>query len=167
MKVETMIHELTSQIAACQDVIKALHRLAGNGDPANAADISPGKATNCRNKGRGRKLTRPGGYKTSRIQPPERIAETRNATVVLELDRPTTMGGAMKTIIWAKTGPFTGEELRNEMLADKGYAQLFEVAGPGAFSANLKYWAKQGYLKMKGETPLEATFTVVDREWFA
>lgn len=37
----------------------------------------------------------------------------------------------------------------------------------GLLGANLNYWAKQGYLDKTGEGALEATYTVVKREWFA
>jgi hypothetical protein len=159
MNVETLIQELTQEIATRQDLLSAIHKYKGNG-PAPGPEIR--QKTKAK---RGRQSTRPGGYDAKKLKPPTAVPAASDSAVVAELDRPKTLGGAMKAVIRNQTR-FTGESLRQLMLEDKHYAQLFEMNGPGAFSANLKYWAKQGYLEMAGDAPLEATFKVKHRDWF-
>lgn len=86
--------------------------------------------------------------------------------VKLNLDKPKSLGAAMKALIRNQTR-FTGEALRGLLLADPDTKELMEQNNGGLLGANLNYWAKQGYLDKTGEGALEATYTVVKREWFA
>lgn len=92
-------------------------------------------------------------------------APTTPATVDDLIAKPLTIGGAMKKLI-AGLNKFTGQELRDRLLADPPVAKLIQDGNPGSDTANLRYWAKVGYLNMTGETPLEATFTVANRDFF-
>lgn len=92
-------------------------------------------------------------------------APTTPATVDDFIGKPLTIGGAMKKLI-AGLNKFTGQELRDKLLADPPVAKLIQEGNPGSDTANLRYWAKVGYLNMAGETQLESTFTVANRDFF-
>lgn len=82
------------------------------------------------------------------------------------LDKPESLGAAMKLEIRTLT-KFTGEELRDRLLADEHNKALLEAASSGLFQANLTYWAKQGHLTTSGEeTPLKSTYTIGNKEFF-
>lgn len=82
------------------------------------------------------------------------------------LDKPESLGAAMKAIIRTLT-KFTGEELRDQILADAHTKALHDAGSPGLLSANLTYWAKQGHLTTSGEeTPLKSTYTIGNKEFF-
>ena len=89
------------------------------------------------------------------------------ASVSSMIDKPTTLGAAMKVFIRTLT-EFTGEQLRQALQADKDFAKLIEESY-STFANNLMYWAKQGYLDKDGDAVLEAVFTVTTKgkEWFA
>jgi len=87
--------------------------------------------------------------------------------VTAALDKPQSIGGALKQFIREAKGAFTGEAMRQLMQADPDYARLLENGSAGVLQANLSYWVKQGYLSRAGESPLEATYTVLNREWFS
>lgn len=89
------------------------------------------------------------------------------ASVSSMIDKPTTLGAAMKVFIRTLT-EFTGEQLRQALQADKDFAKLLEQSYTG-FSGNLVYWSNQGYLDKDGDAVLDAVFTVTTkgREWFA
>lgn len=163
MNVETIIAELTQEIAVRQDFLNAIHRFKSGGPrPEMPAEKPRRQAKEMKPKVGKRKYTR-----RNAVALPAETAEGKRVTGAAELlDKPQTVGGAMKLLIRNQTR-FTGEALRNLMQTDADYQKLLESAGPGAFGANLRYWAKQGYLSMDGETPLEATFTVKDKEWFS
>jgi len=72
----------------------------------------------------------------------------------------------MKQLIRNQTR-FTGEALRNLIAADPVFNVLLEAASSSTFCGNLRYWASRGHLGMTGETPLEATYTVVNKDFFA
>lgn len=91
------------------------------------------------------------------------------ASVSQMIDKPTTVGKAMKVFIRAQMGGFTGEAVRTWLLADKDYAKLLQESSPGVVAANLVYSADAKYLTRVGEKPLEASYTVTatGKEWFA
>ena len=84
------------------------------------------------------------------------------------LDKPKTIGGAMKAVICKQTR-FTGEALRSLLLQDADIRKLLEDATPGAVASNLTYWSERGYLTRDGDKPLDATYTVTaaGKEWFS
>lgn len=89
------------------------------------------------------------------------------ASVSSMMDKPTTLGAAMKMFIRTLT-EFTGEQLRTALMADKDFSKLMEESYT-TFSMNLTYWTKQGFLSKDGDGTLEALFTVTKsgKEWFA
>lgn len=101
------------------------------------------------------------------VKPPTPVNGTRNPEVLVVLEKPTSVGAAMKLLI-RDTPMFTGEGLRQKLEMDADYAKLLAESSPGVVAGNLTYWSSQGYLKRNGETPLESTYTVTSagKEWF-
>lgn len=112
---------------------------------------------------------RPGGYQPRKIKPPTPINPAPLGAALATLEKPDTVGGAMKYCIRTiyQFGPFTGEDLRAKLQADVDFAKLLGEYG-SAVAQNLTYWTKQDYLSRNGETPLESTYTVTatGKEWF-
>lgn len=81
----------------------------------------------------------------------------------LNLDRPTTMGGAVKLVIRSLNGQdFTFGQLREIM--ERDYADLLEKS-PTGLKGNISYWASHGKLSKTGEGA-DAVYRVQEKEWF-
>lgn len=82
----------------------------------------------------------------------------------IELEKPETVGGAMKYLARRFKKPFTVTELTEAMKADEDFEKLLEDSGPTVMSSNLFYWTKTGRLKKVGEGA-DATYEVVDLDF--
>jgi len=101
----------------------------------------------------------------SKAESPKPNAPTK-ASAGLGLDKPTTLGRAMKTLIRELTR-FEPATLRGMLEADADYAKLLAQTSDTAFAGNLCYWANQGYLEQEG-TGAERIYkvTAAGKEWF-
>jgi len=90
-----------------------------------------------------------------RAEPPARSASN--------LDKPLTVGGAMK-LLFKQRGKLTRTELKEALLADADWAKAHE-ASPSNFAGNLCYWSTSGKLKKSGDENNE-TFTVAEKSFF-
>ena len=161
----TLLEQITAglnqQIAEAQALLAYLRKY-GTDHPAEAAapaaPLKPRKPIAERQRIKIGKAAAP-------VKRAAQPAPTTPATVDDLIAKPLTIGGAMKKLI-AGLNKFTGQELRDRLLADPPVAKLIQDGNPGSDTANLRYWAKVGYLNMTGETPLEATFTVANRDFF-
>lgn len=98
----------------------------------------------------------------AKATPPATAAERVTAL----LEKPATLGGAMKRLIAGFSGPFTSEQLYSALRADADFAALL-AASPTGVAGNLGYWSeKSGKLKKSG-TGDTMTYAVIDREFFA
>lgn len=168
--IEKTIEELNDQIQLCTEAVRSLKLLApgfGTTSTKSAAPVAP-IAPTAKRKYTKRKITAAPEPLRRTITPPRTkgLKETPPLRDVgAALDKPQSIGGALKSFIRNQTR-FTGESMRALLLADPDYARLIENGSAGVLQANLTYWVKQGYLSREGDSPLEATYTVVDRDWF-
>lgn len=70
------------------------------------------------------------------------------------LDKPETVGAAMKWLIKQFGKAFTRSEMKTALEADADWSKLL-TQSPSAFAGNLIYWAKTGKLKRTGEGETE------------
>jgi hypothetical protein len=73
-------------------------------------------------------------------------------------EKPTSLGGAMKLLIRSLVQPFTQDQLRAALDADKDFAKLLEEASASTFYSNLAYWSKTGKLAQTGDTYRNVAF---------
>jgi len=165
---------LKSQIAEAEELLRYLNQFGNDNvlvatPPRLSPDQPPIQAPAMKRKTK--RVVKPGrpnmvlDVRNPKSAKPAAAAPAAPTTVDDLIGKPITLGGAMKKLI-AGLNRFTGQELRDKLLADPPVAKLIQEGNPGSDTANLRYWAKVGYLNMAGETPLEATFTVANRDFF-
>jgi hypothetical protein len=94
-----------------------------------------------------------------RYPPPNFSAATpAPAAPVVNGEKPTSLGGAMKLLIRSLVQPFTQDQLRAALDADKDFAKLLEEASASTFYSNLAYWSKTGKLAQTGDTYRNVAF---------
>jgi uncharacterized protein YlxP (DUF503 family) len=109
---------------------------------------------------------------TRRAVRPISTTATRNLKVAatkvtgMDLDKPTTVGGAMKLICKAYVKKsFTMQDVIAALEADKDYNKFYqESSGVSTVYANLAYWSKTGKLEKIGEGA-DATYKVLDLDF--
>ena len=162
MKNENVIRQAiearTNRIAALQDEIKTI-QAAASLIGGRESEKSPRRA-------------KPQAHQRFNVGPrkaPVAVSPAPAGAVNTALDKPTSVGAAMKGLIRSLAGKaFTGEGLRQKLEMDDHTAALLEASSAGVVAGNLTYWTKQGYLAKDGETPLESSYTVTPagEEWF-
>lgn len=170
--VQQTIWQLNSEIEECQRCIDVLKRLTQPDMVTPVATAtSPATAKRMVKTLRKIKADKPkkvrGPYKKRgvvTITEPGDAASAEAAALAFETSL--TLGGCMKAFI-RKTPSFTGEEMRTALLESKTSSRLVEDSSPGAISFNLKYWSSRGHLNATEGSPLEATYTVANKEFFA
>lgn len=153
--IESVIADVESKIAQLQALITGLRKFAS--DPIPAAPVASPKPVKKAVQKYTRRATKISADK------PAAVKSTPATPPLSSEGRPTSLGKAMK-LIASRLREFSQEQLRSAL--DAEFSDLLEAAGESTFYGNLAYWVKTQKLNKTGDGR-EASYTVIDREWFA
>lgn len=94
--------------------------------------------------------------------PPAARSTAATVSAIDKLDKPTTIGGAMKLIIRTAKAPFGLDHVRESLKADADWAKLLAESSDSAVNANWSYWLSKGKIEA-----CAGGFRIAEPEFFA
>lgn len=162
-EINNLIEQLTGEIAVRQDALTALHKLRGAG-AAKAPTPKPSREENGKAPKRGpKKRAVPKAHQRMQLPkvPGAVKAPVQQGSITKSLDKPDTVGGAMKQIIRGLKPGFDLETVRAALKGDADFAKL-HAGNPSGLGNNFEYWTKTGKLVPSGNG-----FAIGEPEFFA